>query len=282
MPLNARRPTLDTAFALAVALALHLLLLSNLSYLPPQPDAADFAPIAVRLQPSSSDPQPASVPIPQKPPRDPAPDDVPNKTANAPQPKASQPPAFALSAPPQSSPKPTSNQPSPVTRAPTPPPQPPAAPPPAPSVGQLLADAEALILQGASILEPTPLAPLGQDAPRRTYIDRATRDPNLAGYMAAWVEKVERVGALRYPTEIRRKRLSGQLTLDVAIRHDGSVAAIDLLRPSRYPELDRAAERIVRLAAPYAPLPEAIRADTDILHITRVWRFTPGDLQAFD
>ena len=35
--------------------------------------------------------------------------------------------------------------------------------------------------------------------------------------------------------------------------------------------------RIVRLAAPYAAFPNAIRTDTDLLEITRVWSFTQTD-----
>ena len=37
--------------------------------------------------------------------------------------------------------------------------------------------------------------------------------------------------------------------------------------------LDDAAIRIVKMAAPYPPLPSDIKQDTDILHIPRVWRF---------
>jgi protein TonB len=37
--------------------------------------------------------------------------------------------------------------------------------------------------------------------------------------------------------------------------------------------LDDAAIRIVKLAAPYAPFPEDIRKEVDILHITRTWKF---------
>jgi protein TonB len=41
--------------------------------------------------------------------------------------------------------------------------------------------------------------------------------------------------------------------------------------------LDQAAIRIVRLAAPFDRFPDNIRADTDILHITRTWTFTRAD-----
>ena len=41
--------------------------------------------------------------------------------------------------------------------------------------------------------------------------------------------------------------------------------------------LDDAARRIVEMAAPYPPFPDAIRRDTDILEITRTWSFTTSD-----
>ena len=48
-------------------------------------------------------------------------------------------------------------------------------------------------------------------------------------------------------------------------------------KSSGYKVLDQAAIRIVRLAAPFERFPESIKADTDILHITRTWTFTRGD-----
>lgn len=41
-------------------------------------------------------------------------------------------------------------------------------------------------------------------------------------------------------------------------------------------EIDRAAMEIVRLASPYAPLPDNIRERVDVLHITRTWREIRG------
>jgi protein TonB len=41
--------------------------------------------------------------------------------------------------------------------------------------------------------------------------------------------------------------------------------------------LDAAAERIVRMAAPYARFPDNIRRDVDVLVITRTWHFEQGD-----
>lgn len=109
--------------------------------------------------------------------------------------------------------------------------------------------------------------------PRRKAITAATREYEFASYMSAWVSKVERVGNLNYPTELRRKKLHGDLILSVGIERNGTVESIEVRRSSGIPEIDQAAIRIVQMAAPYAPLPENITDRVDILHITRTWRF---------
>jgi len=110
--------------------------------------------------------------------------------------------------------------------------------------------------------------------PKRKWISANTREYEFAAYMQAWVAKVERVGNLNYPEEIRRLMLVGDLVMTVGINVDGSVESIDIQRSSGYSRLDQAATRIVRLAGPYSPLPEHINATVDILHITRTWRFS--------
>lgn len=109
--------------------------------------------------------------------------------------------------------------------------------------------------------------------PRRKFISASTREYKYAAYMEAWRAKVERVGNLNYPDEARRRGLSGSLILDVALNADGSVNDIIIRQSSGESVLDDAAVRIVMLAAPFSPLPPNIRADTDILHITRTWQF---------
>ncbi len=110
--------------------------------------------------------------------------------------------------------------------------------------------------------------------PRRKWISANTRAYEFAAYMQAWVAKVERVGNLNYPEEVRRLKLTGDLVMTVGINVDGSVESIDIQRSSGKPQLDNAATRIVRLAGPYSPLPDHINATVDILHITRTWRFS--------
>lgn len=109
--------------------------------------------------------------------------------------------------------------------------------------------------------------------PRRKFVSASTRDYKFAAYMEAWRAKVERVGNLNYPDEARRQRLTGALILDVALKPDGSVEEITIRRSSGHRILDDAAVRIVHLAAPYAPFPDDIRQEVDVLHITRTWQF---------
>lgn len=109
--------------------------------------------------------------------------------------------------------------------------------------------------------------------PVRKHISANTREYEFASYMSAWVSKVERVGNLNYPTELRQQKLHGDLVLTVGIHQNGTVESIKVMRSSGKPEIDDAAVRIVRLAAPFSPLPDNISEKVDILHITRTWRF---------
>ncbi len=108
---------------------------------------------------------------------------------------------------------------------------------------------------------------------RHKRISARTQEYRYAMYLDSWINKIEQIGTLNYPDAARRQDLSGDLLLNVAINSDGSLHGITLLRSSGYPALDEAALRIVRLAAPFAPLPPDLRAQIDVLHIVRVWEF---------
>jgi len=65
----------------------------------------------------------------------------------------------------------------------------------------------------------------------------------------------------------------GNLTLKVAINQNGTINQVSIMKSSGKKLLDDAAIRIVRLAAPFSPLTEEMKKDTEILEIIRVWRF---------
>ncbi|MCC6474359.1 MAG: TonB family protein [Burkholderiales bacterium] len=112
--------------------------------------------------------------------------------------------------------------------------------------------------------------------PKKTFVGARASEYRFAQYVEDWRLKIERIGNLNYPDDARG-RLYGSLRMSVSINADGSLAAVDLDRSSGHPVLDRAAERIVRMGAPYAGFPDNIRRDTDILVITRTWHFVQGD-----
>lgn len=97
-----------------------------------------------------------------------------------------------------------------------------------------------------------------------------------AWYKDEWRKKVERIGNLNYPDEARRQQIYGSLRLLVSINHDGSLYELLVLESSGQPLLDQAAQRIVRLAAPFAPFTGDL-SDIDRLEIVRTWRFARGD-----
>lgn len=63
----------------------------------------------------------------------------------------------------------------------------------------------------------------------------------------------------------------------VSILPNGDVADVQILQSSGQSLLDNAALEIVKLAAPFAPFPDAMRAEADILEIIRTWRFHEGN-----
>jgi len=79
-----------------------------------------------------------------------------------------------------------------------------------------------------------------------------------AWYKEDWRKKIERIGNLNYPDEARRKQIYGSL------------------RMMGQPLLDQSAQKIVRLAAPFAPFSGDL-ADIDRLEIIRTWKFAKGD-----
>ncbi|HWL29102.1 MAG TPA: TonB family protein [Burkholderiaceae bacterium] len=114
--------------------------------------------------------------------------------------------------------------------------------------------------------------------PRRQFTGPSTKAVDYAEYVEAWRQKIELLGTEHYPAEARGK-VYGSLQLTVHIRKDGTLDRIDIDRPSSEPILNLAAARIVQLAAPFAPLPPSIAAQTDILAITRTWNFVNQQLE---
>ncbi|KZC16769.1 MULTISPECIES: energy transducer TonB [unclassified Rhodanobacter] len=113
--------------------------------------------------------------------------------------------------------------------------------------------------------------------PKVKYLTASTREYAYAAYMRGWSDRVERVGNLNYPEEARSRGLHGDVLLTVVLNLDGSIKNIEVIQSSGQKVLDAAAERIVRLAAPFPPAPRS-NERIDELNITRTWRFQPNNV----
>jgi protein TonB len=118
--------------------------------------------------------------------------------------------------------------------------------------------------------------PDGSDDARTLLATPSTRQSGLAEYLDGWRRRVERIGTANYPTELLGNIHAGRPTLEVVIAADGRLDDIVVRRSSGDKALDQAALKILRLAAPFPPLPSSIRQDYDVLRFAYEWDFAPG------
>ncbi len=106
--------------------------------------------------------------------------------------------------------------------------------------------------------------------PRIHFIDSlATKGSVEAEYILNWSKKLERIGNINFPPRALALSLSGTLILNATLDRAGRVVEIQVSTSSGSKILDDGAIKIVKLAAPYEPLPSKIRAKYDRLNITR-------------
>lgn len=159
--------------------------------------------------------------------------------------------------------------------APAPPPQAaappvPAVPPPAPSAlreppqGPRLTLREQLDRIGSrALVSPVPgpydAGQVGEGSGREATVTLESRAHEYAAYLEQVKRRIER--RWRYPVLAQERGLSGKLTIEFAIRRDGRLTRLHLADSSGVSILDDAALEAIRLAAPYAPLPEFMGLD---------------------
>jgi periplasmic protein TonB len=122
--------------------------------------------------------------------------------------------------------------------------------------------------------------PDGNDDARTLIATPSTRQSGLAEYLDSWRRRVERIGTANYPSELLGNLHAGRPTLEVVIGADGRLDDIVVRRSSGDKALDQAALKILRLAAPFPPLPPSIREDYDVLRFAYEWDFAAGSESA--
>ena len=139
---------------------------------------------------------------------------------------------------------------------------------PSPEGAATLEDLRSKSLQMARRETADPFA--GQ---RLRVLSPQTQDSVFGPYEEAYRQKVEQVGRVNYPPPVDGRPLYGLVRITATIRQDGSLALIEIRQPSGSPDLDDAARRIIQMAAPFQPFTEAMRAQADLVSITRSFNF---------
>lgn len=106
--------------------------------------------------------------------------------------------------------------------------------------------------------------------PRIHFVDSLSAKGSVeAEYIYNWSKKLERIGNINFPKKALELSLSGTLILNTTLDRAGRIKEIQISVSSGSKILDDAAVKIVKLAAPYEPLPRKIREKYDRLNITR-------------
>jgi periplasmic protein TonB len=108
------------------------------------------------------------------------------------------------------------------------------------------------------------------------WIAADTRASDVAVYLDSWRRKIERVGTMNFPDVARRQKLSGTPVIEVTIGADGKLLDTVVRRTSGHAEIDEAAMRILKLAAPYDPFPSDLATQHDEIRIAYEWQFLGG------
>ncbi len=117
---------------------------------------------------------------------------------------------------------------------------------------------------------PSPDIP--DDDPRELSFSVDTRESELALYLDSWKRKVEATGTA-YLREQMQAGVHGSPVIEVAVAADGALTEIIVKRSSGSGIIDQAALNVLRRAAPYDPIPEALAERYDRLRFEYKFEF---------
>lgn len=115
------------------------------------------------------------------------------------------------------------------------------------------------------------------ERPRKHFDAPSTRQTTYAPYIDQWRRRVEQIGTQHYPKGVGDK-VYGTVQATITIRADGSIANLEINRPSDKALLNQAVRRIAQLAAPFATFPQDMAGQIDELVLTRTWHFVNGSV----
>jgi hypothetical protein len=144
------------------------------------------------------------------------------------------------------------------------------------ALGSDLASRAREMMRGIDISTPVPRAVQPAEdaarAVRRALAEAARHDIPLRMYMDSVRQKIER-NAVLSDAQLSVDIVRTDPVVSVAIRSDGSVEDVTILRSSGRADIDDFVRRIVRLNARYSAFPPNVAANYDVIELRRVWRF---------
>jgi outer membrane biosynthesis protein TonB len=102
--------------------------------------------------------------------------------------------------------------------------------------------------------------------------DAARRDVPLRLYIDSVRQKIER-NAVVSQVQLSSGAVHTDPVVSIAIRSDGSVEDVTILRSSGRPDIDDIVRRIVGLNARYSAFPPNVAAHYDVIELRRIWTF---------
>ena len=97
-----------------------------------------------------------------------------------------------------------------------------------------------------------------------------------ARYIDAWRQKIEILGTMRIPEDL--KSSSNKVQMTVKIRSDGSIDDIQINKTSGSTAFDNSLKNVIQSGAPYASFPVDMRKEISVITIKRTWYFQDGSL----
>lgn len=108
---------------------------------------------------------------------------------------------------------------------------------------------------------------------RYRQITGSTVKDLTAAYVWHWQHKIEKVGSKYYSQLLNKKDIFGDVRLLVGINKDGTIRRIEVQEVSGDKKIVAISLKILKLAAPFEPIPLNMSKNTDVLEIIRTWQF---------
>lgn len=117
--------------------------------------------------------------------------------------------------------------------------------------------------------------------PKKEFLGPNSKGLGAAEYLDSWKQRVERLGNVNYPTQLRARELSGTVIATVEVNRNGTVHRIIINNPSPHKLLNDYTQRILRDASPYQVFPEEdFFEKIDILVVTRAFIFKENRVES--